>query len=87
MSTKQLPGHVGVSELPVGLLVIIEQFVLTMELDISLYKFYWETCCMHRYPVASIQALYMKLENWDAATCSTLAQICTTLVYIKHSSH
>ena len=30
---------------------------------------------------------YMKLENWDGATCSTLAQICTTLVYFKHSSH
>ena len=33
--TNALPVHVGVSELPVGILGIIEQFVLTIELDIS----------------------------------------------------
>ena len=29
----------------------------------------------------------MNLENCDAAICSTSAQVSTTLVYIKHSSH
>ena len=28
----------------------------------------------------------MKLKNWNAATCQTLAQIPTTLVHIKHSN-
>ena len=33
--TKHLPGHVGVNELPVGFVGLIEQFVLTTELGIS----------------------------------------------------
>ena len=33
--TNALPMHIGVSELPMGILGIIEQFVLTIELDIS----------------------------------------------------
>ena len=33
--TNVLPVHVGVNELPVGILGIIEQFAVTMELDIS----------------------------------------------------
>ena len=32
---KNLPGHVGVSEVPVGCLALIEQFVFTTELGIS----------------------------------------------------
>ena len=33
--TNALPVHIGVNELPVGILGIIEQFAVTMELDIS----------------------------------------------------
>ena len=34
--SNALPVHVGVNELPVGILGIIEQFVITMELDVSI---------------------------------------------------
>ena len=34
MKYKHLPGHVGVNELSVGFLLLIEQFVLTLELGI-----------------------------------------------------
>ena len=66
--------------LSVGFLGITEQFVLTVELDISLYK---AICCLQRYPIASIYP-GMKLKKWDAATCRTLA---TTLVYTNYSGH
>ena len=59
-----------------GLLGIIEQFVLTMhEIGHAIVQFF----------LSHAQVFYskcpgMKLENWDAATCRPLAQISTTLV-------
>ena len=76
---KQLCGHVGVNKLPVGFQV--QLFLLWNWAYHSTNFIEQFVACTRYYPTASI-----KLENWDAATYWTLAQV-TTLVYIKHSRH
>ena len=64
-----------------GFVGITKQFVLTMELGTKFIgQFVACTVSYCKYPG-------MKLENWDDATCRTLAHVSTTLVYIKNSSH
>ena len=53
-STKQAPGHIGVSELPVEFLGIIEQFVFfTIELGNSQCKFFGKLVACTAEPEAA----------------------------------
>ena len=45
---------------------------------------YHSTNIGNQVVVSNCKYAGMKLENWDAVTCSTLAQV---LAYNKHSSH
>ena len=69
---KHLPGYVGVNELHAcGISRYNCGIIGTMELGISYYRFW--------YKASYCKCPGMKIENWDAATCRTSAQVFTTL--------